>query len=268
MPSPERSLPAPACERVGQPEHDASRGRRATAAHRPAGPQRLPLAGEGGGSPRARRVRVNGEPIDDLDQEIPADATGGTVDHLIAHRRTRLPRRQRVYASPAGGRRSKRPRRSISRSACAVPRSLCSSCSPSSVAAGEAEPEPPGPRVLVESHVRAFTDRALAVQRASSDGIVRQLASSPDATGGFYPRDGYRAQVEGGVATCAATSSPARRSRTRSPRRTRETRRPGRGSTARSRGSRRTCSARPPEPTSSASTTPVDTTSARASPAS
>jgi hypothetical protein len=62
--------------------------------------------------------------------------------------------------------------------------------------ASEPTPDPPGPRVLVESQMRAFTDRALAVQRTSSDSIVRSLAEAPDATGGFYPSDGYRAQIE------------------------------------------------------------------------
>lgn len=62
---------------------------------------------------------------------------------------------------------------------------------------GEPEPPPPpGPRELVESQVRVYTDRVLAILVQDPDPIVSGLASSPDSTGGFYPRDGYRAAVE------------------------------------------------------------------------
>lgn len=62
--------------------------------------------------------------------------------------------------------------------------------------ASEPPPPPaPGPRVLVESQVRAFTDRALVGLQQDPDSIVRSLASRPDATlpGTLGP---YRDQVE------------------------------------------------------------------------
>lgn len=57
-------------------------------------------------------------------------------------------------------------------------------------------PPAPGPRVLVESQMRAFTDQALAGLQNDPDSITRLLASAPDATGGMYPSDGYRSQIE------------------------------------------------------------------------
>lgn len=67
-----------------------------------------------------------------------------------------------------------------------------------------AAPAGPGPRVLQESQVRVFTDRALAEMKRSSDYAVQALAENPDQTGGMYGSRPFRAEVEEkGRAVCS-----------------------------------------------------------------